>query len=86
MATRDPSYRGKGKGNGSSRGSVYKSKRPIGGYGIFVTCVRGKESRAVIEIMDLLDEVSFLKSLFSCSFLRARSIEFTDDWLLVVCR
>lgn len=57
MATRDPSYRGKGK-SGNSRGGVYKSKRPVGGNGIFITCIRGKESRALIEIMDLLDEVN----------------------------
>lgn len=45
----------KGKGGGAQR---YKSKRTVGGRGIFVTCIRGKEQRSQAEFMDLLDEVS----------------------------
>lgn len=35
----------------------YQSKRPIGGPGLFVSCVRGKESRCVGEVMDMLEMV-----------------------------
>ncbi|ORY84636.1 hypothetical protein BCR35DRAFT_351747 [Leucosporidium creatinivorum] len=45
----------KGKGGGGQR---YKSKRTVGGRGIFVTCIRGKEQRSQAEFMDLLDEVA----------------------------
>lgn len=45
-----------GKGGGGSY--VYQSKRQVGGKGIFVTCVRGKEARCVSEMYDVLNEVS----------------------------
>ncbi|GAA5995922.1 putative tRNA acetyltransferase [Rhodotorula paludigena] len=47
-----------GKGKGGAGAHVYQSKRPVGGKGIFVTTVRGKESRCVGEMYDLLDEVA----------------------------
>lgn len=53
----------KGGSGGQHKAHIYASKRPVGGKGIFVTCVRGKESRAVGEMYDLLEEVSSL-SLF----------------------
>ncbi|GAA5929557.1 putative tRNA acetyltransferase [Sporobolomyces koalae] len=43
---------------GAHKAHIYASKRPVGGKGIFVTCVRGKESRAVGEMYDLLEEVA----------------------------
>ncbi|GAA5938141.1 hypothetical protein JCM3775_005355 [Rhodotorula graminis] len=52
---------GKGKGSGKPRGGPgggYTSKRQVGGKGIFVTTIRGKESRCVGEMYDLLDEVA----------------------------
>lgn len=48
---------GGGKSSGGGGGRRYSSKRPVGGRGIFVTCIRGKESRAQAEVLDLLDEV-----------------------------
>ncbi|BGP42587.1 hypothetical protein JCM10449v2_006599 [Rhodotorula kratochvilovae] len=48
---------GKAKGAGKPRGA-YQSKRQVGGKGIFVTTIRGKESRCVGEIYDLLDEAA----------------------------
>jgi len=48
----------KGGAGGQHKAHIYASKRPVGGKGIFVTCVRGKESRAVGEMYDLLEEVS----------------------------
>ena len=48
----------KGGSGGQHKAHIYASKRPVGGKGIFVTCVRGKESRAVGEMYDLLEEVS----------------------------
>lgn len=51
---------GKWKGTGKSYTST---KREVGGPGVYVTCVRGKEGRCVGELYDLLDEVS--SSLFS---------------------
>lgn len=33
----------------------YSSKRPVGGPGLFITCVRGKEQRCVAEVLDMLD-------------------------------
>ena len=48
---------GKG-GKGKSKANYYSSRRPVGGKGIFVTTVRGKESRCAGEMYDLLDEVS----------------------------
>ena len=57
---------GKGKGSGKPRGGPgggYTSKRQVGGKGIFVTTIRGKESRCVGEMYDLLDEVRPLLSL-----------------------
>jgi len=50
----------KGGSGGQHKAHIYASKRPVGGKGIFVTCVRGKESRAVGEMYDLLEEVSSL--------------------------
>ncbi|GAA5838698.1 hypothetical protein JCM5353_000858 [Sporobolomyces roseus] len=47
-----------GGGGGQHKAHIYASKRPVGGKGIFVTCVRGKESRAVGEMYDLLEEVA----------------------------
>ncbi|GAA5891575.1 hypothetical protein JCM6882_004514 [Rhodosporidiobolus microsporus] len=44
--------------DGRNKGAVYSSKRPVGGKGIFVTCVRGKESRCVGEMYDILEEVA----------------------------
>ena len=49
---------GAGGNEHKSSKHVYASKRPVGGKGVFVTCVRGKESRAVGEMYDLLEEVS----------------------------
>ncbi|GAA5957058.1 hypothetical protein JCM3765_005393 [Sporobolomyces pararoseus] len=50
---------GAGGGNEHKSGKhIYASKRPVGGKGVFVTCVRGKESRAVGEMYDLLEEVA----------------------------
>ncbi|GAA6017835.1 hypothetical protein JCM11491_004639 [Sporobolomyces phaffii] len=43
---------------GAHKAHMYASKRPVGGKGVFVTCVRGKESRAVGEMYDLLEEVA----------------------------
>ncbi|GAA5965809.1 hypothetical protein JCM8115_003011 [Rhodotorula mucilaginosa] len=48
---------GKG-GKGKSKANYYSSRRPVGGKGIFVTTVRGKESRCAGEMYDLLDEVA----------------------------
>ncbi|GAA6053588.1 hypothetical protein JCM3770_001540, partial [Rhodotorula araucariae] len=48
---------GKARGQGKPRGA-YQSKRPVGGKGIFCTTIRGKESRCVGEIYDLLDEAA----------------------------
>ena len=45
-----------GRGKAGKYGN-YQSQRPVGGPGIFITCVRGKEAAAVNEIYDLLDEV-----------------------------
>ncbi|GAA5913412.1 hypothetical protein JCM5296_000906 [Sporobolomyces johnsonii] len=50
--------RGGKAASGAHRAAIYNSKRPVGGKGIFVTCVRGKESRCVGEIYDILDEVA----------------------------
>lgn len=62
--------KGKGKGKGGKGGKganshynkqpnhYYSSKRPVGGKGIFITTVRGKESRCAGEAYDLLDEVA----------------------------
>ncbi|BGP26850.1 THUMP domain protein [Rhodotorula toruloides] len=47
-----------GKGGKGKGGHNWSSKRPVGGKGIFVTTLRGKESRCVGEIYDLLDEVA----------------------------
>lgn len=47
-----------GKGKAGDKRNYYSSKRPVGGRGIFVTCIRGKESRALAEFMDLLEEAS----------------------------
>jgi tRNA acetyltransferase TAN1 len=47
-----------GTNDNKSGKHIYASKRPVGGKGVFVTCVRGKESRAVGEMYDLLEEVS----------------------------
>lgn len=55
QATPKRAGKDKGKGGGAQR---YKSKRTVGGRGIFVTCIRGKEQRSQAEFMDLLDEVS----------------------------
>ncbi|GAA5898167.1 putative tRNA acetyltransferase [Sporobolomyces salmoneus] len=46
------------KSGGVHKAHTYTSKRPVGGKGVFVTCVRGKESRAVGEMYDLLEEVA----------------------------
>lgn len=48
-----------GKGGKGKGGHNWSSKRPVGGKGIFVTTMRGKEARCVGEIYDLLDEVRF---------------------------
>ncbi|GAA5828820.1 hypothetical protein JCM3766R1_003831 [Sporobolomyces carnicolor] len=48
----------KSKPGGAHKAHMYASKRPVGGKGVFVTCVRGKESRAVGEMYDLLEEVA----------------------------
>ncbi|BGP19124.1 hypothetical protein JCM10213_005635 [Rhodosporidiobolus nylandii] len=48
----------KGGKDGRSKGAIYSSKRPVGGKGIFITCVRGKESRCVSEMYDLLEEIA----------------------------
>ncbi|GAA5869037.1 hypothetical protein JCM1840_000449 [Sporobolomyces johnsonii] len=50
--------RGGKAASGAHRAAIYNSKRPVGGKGIFVTCIRGKESRCVGEIYDILDEVA----------------------------
>ncbi|KAJ8292497.1 THUMP domain-containing protein 1 [Rhodotorula toruloides] len=47
-----------GKGGKGKGGHNWSSKRPVGGKGIFVTTMRGKEARCVGEIYDLLDEVA----------------------------
>lgn len=44
--------------HGKPQSSYYSSKRPVGGKGIFITTVRGKESRCAGEAYDLLDEVA----------------------------
>ncbi|GAA6039299.1 hypothetical protein JCM8097_003251 [Rhodosporidiobolus ruineniae] len=49
---------GKDGKRGAANKHTYTSKRPVGGKGIFVTCVRGKEQRCVSEVYDLLDEVA----------------------------
>lgn len=46
-----------GKGDKGKGARNWSSKRPVGGKGIFVTTLRGKESRCVGEFYDLLDEV-----------------------------
>jgi tRNA acetyltransferase TAN1 len=56
---------GKG-GKGKSKANYYSSRRPVGGKGIFVTTVRGKESRCAGEMYDLLDEVSPTPSARLC--------------------
>ncbi|GAA6007088.1 hypothetical protein JCM10207_001502 [Rhodosporidiobolus poonsookiae] len=55
-----PNTKGQGKGNkkGRSKGATYASKRPVGGKGIFITTIRGKEARCVSEMYALLDEVA----------------------------
>ncbi|TNY18305.1 hypothetical protein DMC30DRAFT_355713 [Rhodotorula diobovata] len=61
-----PKGKGKGKQGGKNKASGnhhkarggYQSKRPLGGKGIFITTIRGKESRCVGEMYDLLDEVA----------------------------
>ncbi|GAA5928362.1 hypothetical protein JCM1841_003541 [Sporobolomyces salmonicolor] len=50
--------RGGKAASGAHRAAIYNSKRPVGGKGIFVTCIRGKESRCVGEMYDILDEVA----------------------------
>lgn len=63
-----------GGGGGQHKAHIYASKRPVGGKGIFVTCVRGKESRAVGEMYDLLEEVSLLSlTLLSLTLSEANS-------------
>ena len=54
---RKPSGKG-GKDPGNKKKNYYVSKRPVGGRGIFVTCIRGKEKRSLDEFMDLMEEVS----------------------------
>lgn len=68
MAMNAPKGKGKGKQGGKNKASGnhhkarggYQSKRPLGGKGIFITTIRGKESRCVGEMYDLLDEVRAL--------------------------
>ncbi|KAL8276919.1 hypothetical protein RQP46_010647 [Phenoliferia psychrophenolica] len=58
----------RGGGRGGKRGGggkqkfggngKYKPQRPVGGPGIFITCIRGKEGRCVMELYDLLDETA----------------------------
>ncbi|GAA5873616.1 hypothetical protein JCM3774_004992 [Rhodotorula dairenensis] len=56
--------KGGGRGGANSAqyhkqaGHYYSSKRPVGGKGIYITTVRGKESRCAGEAYDLLDEVA----------------------------
>lgn len=57
------------KSGGVHKAHTYTSKRPVGGKGVFVTCVRGKESRAVGEMYDLLEEVSLTDLSPSLCFL-----------------
>lgn len=47
-------------GGGKSKygGQNYTSKRQVGGRGVYVTCVRGKERGCAAEMCDLLQEVS----------------------------
>lgn len=49
---------GGGGGKPKYSSSSYISKRPVSGPGLWVTCVRGMEKRAVPEILALLDDVS----------------------------
>ncbi|GAA5984912.1 hypothetical protein JCM10908_002447 [Rhodotorula pacifica] len=50
--------KGSGGGNHYKQANYYSSKRPVGGKGIFITTIRGKESRCAGEAYDLLDEVA----------------------------
>lgn len=51
-------HKGKKEAKAGEGKNYYTAKgRAVGGKGIFVTCVRGKESRCVGEMYDLLDEV-----------------------------
>ncbi|SCV73440.1 BQ2448_7366 [Microbotryum intermedium] len=49
---------GRGKGKKKYVSGGYTSKRQVGGPGIFITTIRGKESRCVQEFYNLLDEVA----------------------------
>lgn len=53
------SSRGQGgkRGGGARSSKGYSSKREVGGRGIFVTCIRGKEGRCMDELLDVLDTV-----------------------------
>ncbi|GAA5973146.1 hypothetical protein JCM11641_006292 [Rhodosporidiobolus odoratus] len=57
-STKKGSKSKQGADGGRSSARIYSSKRPVGGKGIFITCVRGKESKCVGEMYDLLEEVA----------------------------
>lgn len=60
MGSKGKQAQGKAKAAYHQHGKAgyYSSKRPVGGKGIFITTVRGKESRCAGEAYDLLDEAS----------------------------
>lgn len=49
------------KKNNWGQGASYTSARPVGGPGLWVTCVRGKEGKCVADMYDLLEQVRLMR-------------------------